>query len=195
MKSKDFNHMKKALLVMDLIQVYIYGGKPLIPIETREKMVRNIKKAIDLAHQKKIPAIFINSAFRKSDPIFYKYINYRNQAMEGVKSSQIVDELKPEPQDHILKKRGYDGFWKSGLEKLLKKLKIEEVYLAGLQTDCCIRETAVTAAHLGYNVYVLEDCCQTSREFGQIAALRFLRTCTKAIITVKDLLSHFRSGT
>jgi nicotinamidase-related amidase len=42
----------KALLVMDMVKEYIYGEKPLIPIEEREKLISNIRKLIDLAHEK-----------------------------------------------------------------------------------------------------------------------------------------------
>lgn len=181
----------KALIVMDMIKVYIYGEKPLIPVEARSNLIANIKKAINLAHSKSIPVIYVNLALRKIDPI-YKLINYQEQAMEGGKNIKIIDELKPKPQDYILKKRGYDAFWKSSLQTLLKKLKIRNIFLTGCQTDACVRETAVTAAHLGYCVYVLEDCCQTSREFGQMAALRFMRTCAaREIITLRDLHSRY----
>lgn len=177
---------KKVLIILDMLNAYIYDSKPLIPIETRETIITNIKKVIALARKKGVPIIYIKTGLKKTDPI-YKLINYRTQAMEGTKEAEIIDELKPKKKDYILTKRGYDGFWKSGLEKLLIKLKNKEIFLTGCQTDCCVRETAVTAAHLGYDVYVLEDCCQTSREFGQIAALRFLRNCTRGIINSTDL--------
>ena len=178
----------KALLVMDLLKAYVYGDKPLIPIEKRASLIKNIKKVIKSAHKKNIPVIFVNLALKPTDPIYRLYINYRDQALEGTREAELIDDLKIEPKDFVVKKRGFDGFWKSDLQKLLKKLKIKEIYLAGVQTDCCVRETAVTAAHLGYDVYVIEDCCQTSREFGQIAALRFLRCCTKEIITNDKLI-------
>ncbi|OGK15793.1 hypothetical protein A2774_02595 [Candidatus Roizmanbacteria bacterium RIFCSPHIGHO2_01_FULL_39_12c] len=181
----------KALLITDMIDLYIKGEKPLVPIETRQKLIFKVKKAVRLARSKKIPLIYINSAFRGFDPI-YKLINYREQSMEKRNDPKVIDELKPGKNDYVLKKRGYDGFWLSGLEKLLKKLRIKDLYLTGCQTDCCIRETAVTASHLGYNVYVLKDCCQTNREFGQIAALRFFSICSKGVIEVSDLKKfHF----
>lgn len=177
---------QKALLVMDMVNVYVYGDRPLLPEKERPKIITNIRKAIDLARKKKIPVIYINSAFRKSDPIL-KIIGHRIQAMAGSEDAKVIPELKPQPGDYILEKRGYDGFWKSGLEKLLKKLKVSEIYLTGCQTDCCIRETGVTAAHLGYKVFILEDCCQTSREMGQEAAIRFMKTCVGRVITLKEL--------
>jgi nicotinamidase-related amidase len=175
----------KALLVTDMIKEYIYGEKPLIPTEDREKLISNIRKVIDLAHEKNIPVIYINSAFTKDDQIL-KVIGHRPQAMKGTKGAQIIPELKPVKKDYIIEKRGFDGFWKSDLEDLLKKLKITDIYLTGEQTDCCIRETGVTAAHLGFNVFIIEDCCSTNRELGQEAAIRFMR-CVGKIIKSDDL--------
>ncbi len=171
----------KALLVMDMIKVYIYGEKPLIKLEKREKLISNIRKAIDSAHKKGIPVIYVNSAFMRNDQIL-KVIGHRAQAIKGEKDAQIINELKPSKGDYVIEKRGYDGFWKSSLERLLKKLKVTDIYLTGQQTDCCIRETGVTAAHLGYKVFVLEDCCDTSRELGQEAAIRFMKSCVGKIV-------------
>lgn len=179
---------KRALLIMDMVDVYIYGEKPLIPIENRGRLIVNVKKAIELAHKNSIPVVYVNSAFRETDPIYKNYINYRDQAMKGSRHSETIIELTPTSNDYIVYKRGYDGFWKSGLERLLRKLKMQELYLVGCQTDCCVRETAVTAAHLGYDVYVIEDCCDTSRELGQVSAIRFMRTCTKAILNVNNIV-------
>jgi len=176
----------KTLLVMDMVKEYIYGEKPLIPIENREKLISNVKRVINLAHEKNMPVIYVNSAFTKNDSIL-KIIGHRLQAMKGTEGAQIIPELKPIKKDYVVEKRGYDGFWKSNLEKTLKKLKVNDIYLTGQQTDCCIRETGVTAAHLGYKVFVIEDCCDTSRELGQEAAIRFMKTCVGNIIKSNNL--------
>jgi nicotinamidase-related amidase len=176
----------KALLVMDMVKEYIYGEKPLIPIEEREKLISNIRKLIDLAHEKGIPVIYVNSAFTEDEPIF-KVIGYRPQAMKGTEGAQVIPELKPTEKDYNIEKRGYDGFWKTNLENLLKKMNVTDIYLVGEQTDCCIRETGVTAAHLGFNVFIIEDCCSTNREFGQEAAIRFMRTSVGKIVNSDDL--------
>lgn len=182
------NRKNQALLILDMSKVYVYD-KPLIPVETRKQLIANIKKSIKIARKNHLYVIYINSSFRETDPI-YKLINYRKQAMDGTEDVNVVDELKPQKTDYILLKRGYDGFWKSNLEELLQKLQIKILFLTGCQTDCCVRETVVTASHLGYDVYVLKDCCDTNREYGQVAALRFLTNCTKDIINVKDFQKY-----
>lgn len=176
----------KTLLVVDMVNEYVYGERPLIHIEKRKELISKIKNVINLAHQKEIPVIYVNSAFRKNDPIM-KVIGHRPQAMKGTKEAEVIPELKSQPQDIVLEKRGYDGFWKSGLKKKLKELKIHDIYLAGEQTDCCVRETGVTAAQLGYNVFIIEDCCDTNRELGQESAIRFMKTCVGKIIDSKNL--------
>ena|SRR3989344_5733431 len=176
----------KALLVMDMVKEYIYGKRPLININKRNKLISSIKRIIDLAHKKKIPIIYISSAFKKNDPIL-KIIGLRPQAIDGKTGTRIIEQLKPRKNDFVLKKRGYDGFWKSNLNSLLRKLKVKEIYLVGQQTDCCIRETGVTAAHLGYEVYIIEDCCDTNRELGQESAIRFMKTCVGKVISSKNL--------
>jgi nicotinamidase-related amidase len=176
----------KALLVIDMVKEYIYGKKPLIPIKDRKMLISNIRKVIDLAHEKGIPIIYINSAFTKDDPIM-RVIGYRPQAMKGTEGAKTISELTPAKKDYVLEKRGYDGFWKSCLESLLKKLKITDIYITGEQTDCCIMETGITAAHLGFNVFVIEDCCLTKKEAWQAFALNFIKGCVGKVVKSDNL--------
>ena len=171
---------------MDMVKVYIYGERPLIPVERRKKLISNIRRVINLAHERGIPVIYINTAFRKSDPIL-NVIGYRPHAMKGAKDAGIIKELKPSKGDYILEKRSYDGFWKTKLEILLKKLKVDEIYLMGQQTDCCIMITGVTAAHLGYKVFVIEDCCQTKKDEWQKFAINFINGCVGKIVSSNSL--------
>ena len=177
---------KKALLVVDMVKEYVYGKRPLIPIEKREELILNIKKVVELAHEKDIPVIYVNTTFLGNEPIL-KVIGKKYQAMKGSEGSKLIPELKVLEKDYIVEKRGYDGFWKSELERLLKELEIRDIYLAGCQTDCCVRETGVTAAHLGFNVYIIEDCCSSSRRLGHEAAIEFMRSCVGRVINSKDL--------
>jgi nicotinamidase/pyrazinamidase len=48
----------------------------------------------------------------------------------------------------------------TGLEDFLRQKMINNVYLAGLTTDYCIKYSALDAINLGFNVYVISDACQ-----------------------------------
>ncbi len=178
----------KALLVLDMIDLYIYGETPLVRVEKRPRLIENIQHAIAWARKRDIPVIYVNCAFWLDDPIL-DVIGHRPQAMEGGKDTNVIAELAPLDGELVLHKRGYDAFWKSGLEEVLADSGVRELYLTGQQTDCCVRETGVTAAQLGYKVFVLQDCCDTSRELGQSSAVRFFLTCVGKVMSVRDLQS------
>ena len=48
----------------------------------------------------------------------------------------------------------------TGLGDFLKAHKVEEVYLAGLATDYCVKATALDARLLGFKTYLIEDACR-----------------------------------
>lgn len=52
----------------------------------------------------------------------------------------------------------YSGFQGTDLEKRLKEAGVREVFLGGLATDYCVKETALDALDAGFKVKVLEDC-------------------------------------
>ena len=66
-------------------------------------------------------------------------------AIQGTKGSEAVDELKPQKNDFIIQKRRYNSFFDTGLDMLLRELKVDTVILAGLVTDICIQNTAAGA--------------------------------------------------
>jgi nicotinamidase/pyrazinamidase len=57
----------------------------------------------------------------------------------------------------------YSGFFDNGkkkdtgLSQFLKDRNIDEVYIAGLATDYCVKYTAIDASELGFQTYVISD--------------------------------------
>jgi nicotinamidase-related amidase len=81
---------------------------------------------------------------------------------KGSWGAQIVDSLKPRPEDIVVEgKRGLDGFASTNLDFILRNRKIETVALAGFLTNCCVESTMRTAYELGYDVITLKDCAAT----------------------------------
>lgn len=48
----------------------------------------------------------------------------------------------------------------TGLGDYLKQENVEEVYIAGLATDYCVKFSAFDATYLGFDVYVITDACR-----------------------------------
>jgi ureidoacrylate peracid hydrolase len=91
---------------------------------------------------------------------------------KGSWGSEIVDELKPEPQDIIIEgKRGLDGFASTNLDFVLRSRGITNIALGGFLTNCCVESTMRTGYEKGYNVVTLKDCTATLSEEEQRSAI------------------------
>jgi ureidoacrylate peracid hydrolase len=87
---------------------------------------------------------------------------------KGTWGAEIVDVLKPQPQDIIVEgKRGLCGFASTNLDFILRSRGITTVALCGFLTNCCVESTMRTAYEKGYDVVTLKDCTATLSEEEQ----------------------------
>jgi nicotinamidase/pyrazinamidase len=78
----------------------------------------------------------------------------------------------------------YSGFFDNGhrhttgLGDYLRERDVDEVYVAGLATDYCVKFTAFDAVRLGFKTYLIEDACRgVNLQPGDVdKALQELRT-------------------
>lgn len=90
----------------------------------------------------------------------------------------------------------YSGFFDNGhrratgLGHWLFEQEIDEVYIAGLATDYCVRYTALDALSLGFRTTVIADACRAiERTPGDSdAALREVRRAGGQILSALDLV-------
>ena len=69
--------------------------------------------------------------------------------------------MAPKPGEQVITKYHCSSFRDTGLDAALKKLGVDKLVVAGMQTDFCI-DTACRVAHgLGYDVTLAEDAHTT----------------------------------
>jgi ureidoacrylate peracid hydrolase len=90
---------------------------------------------------------------------------------KGTWGAEIVDVLKPQPEDIVIEgKRGLCGFESTNLDFILRSRGITDIALGGFLTNCCVESTMRTGYEKGYNVVTLTDCtAATSLEEQQAA--------------------------
>lgn len=83
--------------------------------------------------------------------------------VQGSLGSQFHPDLKMPPGTLIVsgatnpKKEAYSGFDGTSLEERLEDLEAETLYVLGLATDYCVKQTVLDACRLGFRVVVLQD--------------------------------------
>ena len=75
---------------------------------------------------------------------------------------QIVDALRPEPGDHIIRKSRYSGFCNTKLEATLRARKIRHLLFTGVATNVCVDATARDAYMLEFWPILVEDAMNHS---------------------------------
>jgi nicotinamidase-related amidase len=74
-----------------------------------------------------------------------------HEALDQARLDVIVDKGQDAGTD------GYSGFDGTGLESLLRSRGVDRITVAGLATDYCVKNTALDALRLGFDVIVASD--------------------------------------
>ncbi|MCM8778511.1 MAG: cysteine hydrolase [Candidatus Omnitrophica bacterium] len=167
--------MKKTLLIIDMLNDFVLKGAPLEVPRARE-IIPRIREKINEAYPKDVPVIYICDAHKKDDPEFKVWPVH---AVKGTKGAEVVEELKPKDKDYIIYKTTYSGFYKTRLEKLLKRLKIDTLIVTGILTNICVLYTSVDALMRGFNVEIPEGCTAGLNPEDEKFALRQIREILK----------------
>lgn len=159
--------LKKALLIVDLQNDFCPGGKLAVP--EGDKIVPIVNKYIKFFNKNKLPIFASRDWHPKQTTHFKKFGGlWPVHCVQNTKGAEFHPKLKL-PEETIIISKGtdpkkdsysaFDGEDISGqsLFNLLKILGIEELYVCGLATDYCVKETVLEALRKGFKVKLLLD--------------------------------------
>ncbi|MFH1240370.1 MAG: isochorismatase family cysteine hydrolase [Candidatus Diapherotrites archaeon] len=150
---------KAALLIIDV-------QKGAIETYSKHKRITpKIKKIADCFRELKFPVIhtlYVKPKTKRRWTPVDRILN-RKEFLQGSKSAEEVDGLKKK-SDFIIKKKHFSAFYKTNLEKLLKKKKVKTLVITGLLTHWCVYMTALDALQRNYQVVIVKDAVSSHRE-------------------------------
>lgn len=134
--------MKSLLLVIDLQNEFIN--------KQTERLPDKIKELID---SNKYDSIAFTRFINFEDSIFVKKLKWRGCIQDNDK--KIVINTK---NNRIFDKSIYSAVNKELID-YINENNITEIYLCGIDTECCVLKTAFDLFELKHNVYILKDYC------------------------------------
>lgn len=94
----------------------------------------------------------------------------------GSPEHEIVDELRPRPDEPVMRKTSIGAFASTGIDHYLRCMGYESLFVTGVSTNMCVETTAREAADRGYAVTLVEDACgSTSAELHEGTLTNFQR--------------------
>ena len=145
--------------------VFAFSGTP-VQIEKHNCLERTAA-VLQASRDAGMLVIYVNIEFRPGFPELKKptyplieSIQERNAFLRGSWDAAIPDELKPEPSDIIVINFDSSAFSHTDLDCILRAKGVRQLFLAGIATNWVVESTTRYGAELGYDITVLEDCCQ-----------------------------------
>ncbi len=145
--------VKKALLIIDLLNDFVNEGAPL-NVPGIGKIVDPIKEQIEKARKEVYPIIYICDCHEEDDSEFRIFPPH---AKKGTPGANVVQELRPEGTDILVRKKSFSGFYDTVLDETLKKLSVGKIMITGTVTNISVQYTAVDAIMRGYEVDIIEE--------------------------------------
>lgn len=79
-------------------------------------------------------------------------------------NTNIVTGLEPHPQDLVIYKTRFSGFYATELDERLQRLGVKHLFVTGCTTSICVEATVRDAMYRDYRCVLLADC--TSEPIG-----------------------------
>lgn len=159
-EESQLEEVKRALLVIDVQNVYFSGG---YKVTYPEGSLDRIVEAMDAAQKHGIPIVVVQHTSKSESSSFSR----------GSEAWQLKDEVAQKPRSHLIEKNYPGCFTGTDLESWLRDNDIDVVTISGYMTQMCCDSTARQAFHRDFKVEFLTDATGTldiENDAGKVSA-------------------------
>jgi isochorismate hydrolase len=174
------NPSRCALLVIDMQEYFkaVASG-----------IIGNILSIIEACHARGMRVIFSRHGHKdisKDGGMLDKW--WGHLISYGSKDWELIKSIVPKENDAVLDKNRYNAFHETGLDESLKSIKVNELIITGVLTNCCCETTARDAFVRDYRVFFVSDATATVNEELHISSLKNLAFGFAHIVSTDDLI-------
>ncbi len=149
----------KALLIVDVQNDFCPGGA--LPAPEGDKVVPAINKLMDI-----FTLIVASKDWHPENTIHFD--TWPKHCIQGTKGAELHPDLRKDRIDQIVLKgtmnvdEGYSVFEgiDIDLEKFLRDRGVDALYVVGLVTEYCVKESAIDAQKRGFITHVVKDAVE-----------------------------------
>lgn len=194
---------RTVVLYFDMLNTYHTNDEP---------VVLNCAKLRDAADAANIPVAFAmanhkpggaDAAMLYSDTNYamvpwndpeHEHLGMNRKMVQDSWEIQILDALKPRPEDYVIKKHRWNAFYQTSLELSLRTIGVDTILLCGGAVHIGIASTAFGARDLDFNIVVVNDCCDDGLEGAQDYWMTRILPMMARIRTVDETIDMIKAG-
>jgi nicotinamidase-related amidase len=179
MHVNDFNIRKTALLFFDILNGYYHSGDAAAQARMKP-WVDNAARLMKAGRAAGIPIFFAKGNHRLDNTTSALILTDTNNSLKpwpngevtkgkmhvfaGDKSSDVIPELDPQPDDYYIPKYRWSAFFQTYLDLALRACGINTIIISGGSTDVGVTSTVYSGRDLDYNMIIARDACGTSHD-------------------------------
>ncbi|MCX7738067.1 MAG: nicotinamidase [Hydrogenothermaceae bacterium] len=154
---------RDALIVVDMQNDFMPLG--VLPVKEADRIVPVINNYVEKFERKSLPVFFTRDWHPENHTSFRDFGGvWPSHCVAGTEGAKFYPGLKIPADNKFIISKGtspefdaYSGFQGTILDSLLKERGIRRVFICGVATDFCVKNTALGAINLGYQVFILSD--------------------------------------
>ena len=170
------------------------------------EVVPYLKRLVAFCRRVKIP-IFYSQAVREESGIDLltrshrilpksreERIKKRPICIRGSWDAEIVDELMPSLDDHVVIKRRDSVFQDTEVEVWLRSLGIDSIIFSGIDTSICVESSLRDAFNHGYDVVLISDATTSNNLDHYNSTLDNIRNYYGLVMNLDEFTSNSNNG-
>jgi nicotinamidase-related amidase len=177
MNVDDFEIKKTGILFFDMLNGYYH----LADSAAKARMKPTVDNAVRLMRAGRasgIPIFFAKANHRSDGATTAILLTDANNDLEpwpggkvlkikplpvaGDRSSEVIPELEPRPDDYYIPKYRWSAFYQTSLELALRARRIDTIIVSGGSTEVGVASTIYSARDRDFHTIVARDACSTS---------------------------------
>ncbi|KOU26427.1 hypothetical protein ADK52_09525 [Streptomyces sp. WM6372] len=194
------NPQKSALLVIDMQNDFVLQGYPMeVPMARRG--IPRMQEVVGECRAAGIPVIYTEHILLDGFNVSPLESTYNPALLaagmrKGSFGSKVVDGLRPEPDDVVIRKHRYDAFHNTQLETVLANIsgprQVDTVIIVGTLTEVCCDSTARGAYMRDYKVAFVGDATGALSDEAQRATERNIAAFFGRVLSTGELTAEIR---
>jgi nicotinamidase-related amidase len=177
---------KPALVIVDMQNDFVRVGAPMEVPDARDTIPQH-QHLIAFCRKAGIPIIYTRYLATAHPSLIWEWSPQLEEPWLACKPGHarhyadvdraldcvdVIDEIYPQPGDHIVDKYGYGAFHNTNLGDILRSLGVESLIITGTVTQICVEETGREAFHHGYRTTLVSDAVSSYLPDLHAAALK-----------------------
>jgi len=170
---------KDALVVVDIQNDFMPWGA--LPVPGADKIIPVVNRYLKLFKEAQAP-IFATRDWHPENHVSFKENGglWPRHCVQWSRGAEFPKSLELPPETFIINKgdrpelEAYSGFQGTLLDSLLKERGVRRLFVCGVATEFCVKNTALGALNLGYFTFILKDAVKGISEEGEEEAVREL---------------------